>query len=75
MPSQADAAAQADFLKELAVLEAHVERGEVVLYYAEAAHPTHNARYTRAWCALGQERPLLTVSGCERVNLNAALNA
>jgi len=75
VPCQADAQAQADFLDELAVLEAHVERGEAVLYYADAAHPTHNTRCTRAWCAVGQERPLLTVSGRERVNLNAALNA
>ncbi|MEJ7662225.1 MAG: hypothetical protein WKG07_22975 [Hymenobacter sp.] len=57
------------------MLEAHVERGEAVLYYADAAHPTHNTRCTRAWCEVGQERPLLTVSGRERVNLNAALNA
>jgi len=75
LPCQADAQAQADFLDELAVLEAHVERGEAVLYYADAAHPTHNTRCTRAWCEVGQERPLLTVSGRERVNLNAALNA
>ena len=75
VPCQADAGAQADFLDELAVLEAHVERGEAVLYYADAAHPTHNTRGTRAWCAVGQERPLLTVSGRERVNLNAALDA
>ena len=75
VPCQADAVAQADFLDELAVLEAHVARGEAVLYYADAAHPTHNTRCTRAWCAVGQERPLLTVSGRERVNLNAALNA
>ena len=46
--SQADAAVQADFLKEMAALEAHVKRGEVVLYYADATHPTHNARYIRA---------------------------
>ena len=75
VPCQADAVAQADFLDELAVLEAHVERGEAVLYYADAAHPTHNTRCTRAWCEVGKERPLLTVSGRERVNLNAALNA
>ena len=75
VPCQADTGAQADFLDELAVLEAHVERGEAVLYYADAAHPTHNTRCTRAWCAVGRERPLLTVSGRERVNLNAALNA
>ncbi len=75
VPCQADAAAQADFLEELAVLEAHVARGEAVLYYADAAHPTHNTHCTRAGCQVGQERPLLTVSGRERVNLNAALNA
>ncbi len=75
VPCQADAQAQADFLDELAVLEAHVERGKAVLYYADAAHPTHNTRCTRAWCEKGTERPLLTVSGRERVNLNAALNA
>lgn len=75
VPCQADAAAQAAFLEELAVLEAHVERGEAVLYYADAAHPTHNTRCTRAWCEKGKERPLLTVSGRDRVNLNAALNA
>jgi transposase len=75
VPCQADAEAQADFLQELAVLEAHVEQGQAVLYYADAAHPTHNTRCTRAWCEKGTERPLLTVSGRERVNLNAALNA
>lgn len=75
VPCQADAAAQAGFLDELAVLEAHVARGEAVLYYADAAHPTHNTRCTRAWCQVGEERPLPTVSGRERVNLNAALNA
>ena len=75
VPCQADAVAQADFLDELAVLEAHVERGQAVLYYADAAHPTHNTRCTRAWCQVGHERPLRTVSGRERVNLNAALNA
>ncbi len=75
VPYQADAQAQADFLDELAVLEAHVERGEAVLCYADAAHPTHNTPCTRAWCQVDSERPLLTVSGRERVTLNAALNA
>jgi len=75
VPCQADAASQEAFLHELAVLEAQVERGEAVLYYADAAHPTHNTRCTRAWCAVGEERALCTVSGRERVNLNAALNA
>ena len=63
VPCQANAEAQADLLDELAVLEVHVERGEVVLYDADAARPTHNTRCTRAWCEVSQERPLLTVSG------------
>jgi hypothetical protein len=73
--SRADAVAQADFLDELAGLAAQVERGEAVLYYAAAAHPTHNTRCPRAWCETGQPRLLLTVGGRERGNLNAALNA
>ena len=56
-------------------LLADVATGQAVLYYADAAHPTHNTRCTRAWCQTGKERALLTVSGRERVNLNAALNA
>lgn len=75
VPCQADAGAQTDFLDELAVLEVPVARGEAVLYYADAAHPTHNTRCTPAWRAVEHERPLLTVSGREQVNLNAALNA
>lgn len=75
VPCQADAVAQHTFLDQLTELAAQVEAGQAVLYYADAAHPTHNTRCTRAWCAVGQQRPLLTVSGRERVNLNAAVNA
>jgi len=75
VPCEANAAAQQAFLTELATLEAQVEAGQAVLYYADAAHPTHNTRCTRAWCPVGAARPLLTVSGRERVNLNAAVNA
>ena len=72
LPCEAKAERQHTFLAELAVLET---QGEAVLYFADAAHPTHNTRSTRVWCEVGQQRPLLTVSGRERVNLNAALNA
>jgi len=76
VPCQADAAAQTAFLADtLAPLLAAAEAGEAVLYFADAAHPTHNTRATHVWTETGQERPLLTVSGRERVNLNAALNA
>nr|WP_279592475.1 IS630 family transposase [Hymenobacter defluvii] len=75
VPCHANAAAQTAFIAQLAGLKAKVEAGGAVLYYADAAHPTHNTRCTRAWCQVGHKRPLLTVSGRERVNLNAAVNA
>ncbi len=76
VPCQADAAVQTAFLADtLAPLLAQAEAGEAVVYFADAAHPTHNTRATYVWTETGKQRPLLTVSGRERINLNAALNA
>ena len=76
VPCQADAAVQTAFVADTLVpLLAQAEAGEAVVYFADAAHPTHNTRATHVWTQTGKERPLLTVSGRERVNLNAALNA
>ena len=76
MPCQADAAKQTAFLADtLAPLLAAAQVGEAVVYFADAAHPTHNTRATHVWTQTGKERPLLTGSGRERVNRNAALNA
>ncbi len=76
VPCQADAAVQTAFVADtLAPLLAAAEAGEAAVYFADAAHPTHNTRSTYVWTETGKERPLLTVSGRERVNLNAALNA
>ncbi len=76
VPCQADAAAQTAFLADtLTPLLAQANAGDAVVYFADAAHPTHNTRATHVWTETGKERPLLTVSGRERVNLNAALNA
>ena len=76
VPCQADAAAQMAFLADtLAPLLAQAEVGTAVVYFADAAHPTHNTRATHVWTETGKERPLLTVSGRERVNRNAARNA
>jgi len=58
----------------LGPLLAQAAAGEAVVYFVDAAHPTHNTRATRVWTPTGKERPLLTVCGCERVNLNAVLN-
>ena len=76
VPCEADAERQAAFLAErLQPLLAQAATGQAVVYFADAAHPTHNTRCTRAWTEKGAQRPLPTVSGRERVNLNAALNA
>ena len=76
LPCQADADVQTAFLADTLVpLLAQAAAGEAVVYFADAAHPTHNTRATHVWTETGKERPLLTVSGRERVNLNAALNA
>ena len=76
VPCEADAAKQTAFLADtLAPLLAEAGAGESVVYFADAAHLTHNTRANHVWTQTGKERPLLTVSGRERVNLNAALNA
>ena len=76
LPCQADAGVQTAFLADTLVpLLAQATAGDAVVYFADAAHPTHNTRATHVWTETGKERPLLTVSGRERVNLNAALNA
>ena len=76
VPCEADAAAQTAFLADTLVpLLAQAQAGTAAVYFADAAHPTHNTRATHVWTQTGKERPLLTVSGRERVNLNSALNA
>ena len=47
VPCEADAAKQTAFLADtLAPLLAQAEAGEAVVYFADAAHPTHNTRAT-----------------------------
>ena len=76
VPCEADAARQTAFVAEqLTPLLEQAEAGKAVVYFADAAHPTHNTRPSYVWTQAGKERPLLTVSGRQRVNLNAALNA
>ena len=76
MPCQTGAAAQTVFLTgTLAPLLVQAAAGEAVVYFADAAHPTRNTRATHVWTETGKERPLLAVSGRERVTLSAALNA
>jgi hypothetical protein len=73
---EADPARQAAFLVEqLHPLLKQAEAGQAIVYFADAAHPTYDTRSARVWTRTWQPRLLPTVSGRERVNLNAALNA
>lgn len=71
MPCEANAAAQTVFLTELTTLVTDVAAGEALLCRRGPSHP----RSTRARCLTGKARALLSVSGSERVNIHAALNA
>lgn len=48
MPCEADPVRQAVFLAEhLQLLLAQAQAGQAIVYFADAAHPTHNTRSTR----------------------------
>jgi len=77
VPCEANAEKQAAFMETLGELlsEKAAHQTETVIYYADAVHPTHNTRSTCAWIETGTERQQLSVSGRDRVNINAVLNA
>ena len=55
--ADADVDVQTAFLTDtLAPLLAQAEAGEAVLYFADAAHPTHNTRATYMWTETGKGR-------------------
>lgn len=75
VPCEADIRAQHEFLEHLESLVEQGEVNEAVIYFADGVHPTHNTRSTHAWIEKGTEREQLSVSGRDRVNINAVLNA
>lgn len=77
VPCEADAQKQSAFMQTLGqvLTECADSKGEAVVYFADGVHPTHNTRTTRAWIETGTQRVQLTVSGRDRVNINAVMNA
>ena len=75
VPCEADAGRQTAFIAEFEQLVTQSSEEDSVIYFADGVHPTHNTRATRAWIETGTQRVLLTVSGRDRVNINAAYNA
>ena len=75
VPCEANAEKQAAFMETLETILNQTADNETVVYFADGVHPTHNTRSTHAWIEKGTEREQPTVSGRDRVNINAVLNA
>jgi transposase len=74
VPCEADKAKQEKFVEDLNSLLAGLEAEEAI-YFADAVHPQHNTKSSYAWIEKGQEKEILSVSGRQRLNLNAVINA
>ncbi len=75
VPCEADAEKQHAFIEKLNHLLEQTTDNKSVIYFADGVHPTHNTRSTHAWIEKGTEREQPTVSGRDRININALLNA
>ena len=75
VPCEVDVQAQESFMEVLSDLLEQTADSKAVIYYGDGVHPTHNTRSTHAWIEKGTEREQPTVSGRDRVNINAVLNA
>jgi transposase len=75
VPCEADSEKQEHFLQQLDILLEQTLDNDSVIYFADGVHPTHNTRSTHAWIEKGTERLQPTLSGRDRVNINAVINA
>jgi transposase len=75
VPCETDIEKQQQFIETFGQIIAETTDNETLVYFADAVHPTHNTRSTHAWIEKGTEREQPTVSGRDRVNINALLNA
>ena len=75
IPCEADSEKQETFLLQLDTLLEQTIDNESVVYFADGVHPTHNTRSTHAWIEKGTQRLQPTLSGRDRVNINAVINA
>ena len=62
-------------LQQLDILLEQTLDNETVVYFADGVHPTHNTRSTHAWIEKGTATLQPTLSGRDRVNINAVINA
>lgn len=74
VPCEADKEKQEIFVETLNNLLEGL-KSEESIYFADAVHPQHNTKSSYAWIEKGQEKEILSVSGRQRINLNAVINA
>jgi len=74
VPGKADAEAQQDFLTRLEALKQAKSLKDKV-YYGDGTHPQHNSMPSHGWLPKGEETPLKSNTGRQRVNLNGVLDS
>ena len=74
VPGKADAEKQVKFLKMLTRLKAS-KNAEDKLYYGDGTHPQHNSLPSYGWLPKGEETPLKSNTGRQRVNISGVLDA
>ena len=74
VPGKPDIDAQEEFVAYYEDFIMNKRSNEEVLF-VDAVHPEHNAMAAYGWIKKGQERPLKTNSGRQRLNLHGAINA
>ena len=73
VPGKADAARQEAFVEEYRKLKENSEEGDPILF-ADATHPLHNPVIGCGWIKRGQEYPIKSNTGRQRLNVNGAID-
>lgn len=73
IPGKANAQAQREFLEQLDELK-KAKKPEDPILFMDGVHPQHNSVPAYGWLPVGEETPLKTNTGRQRVNLNGALD-
>jgi len=73
VPGKMDAQAQEEFIE---YYEDFMEKkpANIEVLFADGVHPEHNTMAAYGWIKKGEERPLKTNSGRQRINIHGAIN-
>lgn len=73
VPGKANPDLQQDFIEYYEELK-HSKSEDDAIYFVDSAHPTHNVETGYAWIKTGEEKPVKSNSGRERVSVNGAID-